>query len=45
MSTLDQARETQLKNIQTKTGKSMAELTALIQGSGLKARKSRYADA
>ena len=35
MSTLDQARETQLKNIQTKTGKSLAELTALIQGSGL----------
>lgn len=35
MSTLDQARETQLKNIQAKTGKSLAELTALIQGSGL----------
>jgi hypothetical protein len=35
MSTLDQARETQLKNIQTKTGKSLAELTALIQSSGL----------
>lgn len=35
MSTLDQARETQLKNIQTKSGKSMAELTALIQNSGL----------
>lgn len=35
MGTLDQARETQLKNIQTKTGKSMAELTALIQTSGL----------
>ena len=35
MSTLDQARETQLKNIQAKTGKSLAELTALIQSSGL----------
>ena len=35
MSTLDQARETQLKNIQTNTGKSLAELTALIQSSGL----------
>jgi hypothetical protein len=35
MSTLDQARDTQLKNIQTRTGKSLAELTALIQGSGL----------
>jgi hypothetical protein len=35
MSTLDQARETQLKNIQTKTGKSLAELTDLIQSSGL----------
>jgi len=35
MSTLDQARETQLKNIQAKTGKSLAELTALIQNSGL----------
>ena len=35
MSTLDQARETQLKNIQTKTGKSLDELTALIQSSGL----------
>lgn len=35
MSTLDQARDTQLKNIQTKTGKSLAELTALIQSSGL----------
>jgi hypothetical protein len=35
MSTLDQARETQLKNIQTKTGKSLAELTAMIQSSGL----------
>jgi len=35
MSTLDQARETQIKNIQTNTGKSLAELTALIQSSGL----------
>jgi hypothetical protein len=35
MSTLDKARETQLKNIQIKTGKSLAELTTLIQSSGL----------
>jgi hypothetical protein len=35
MSTLDQARETQLNNIQARTGKSLAELTALIQSSGL----------
>jgi hypothetical protein len=35
MSSLDQARDTQLKNIQAKTGKSLAELTVLIQGSGL----------
>ena len=35
MSTLDKARETQLRNIETKTGKSFEELRALITGSGL----------
>ncbi|MGH2621656.1 MAG: DUF5655 domain-containing protein [Anaerolineales bacterium] len=35
MSNLDQARETQLKNIQTKTGKSLAEFRAVIDKSGL----------
>jgi hypothetical protein len=35
MSTLDQARDTQLKNIQAKTGKSLAQLQALLEGSGL----------
>ena len=35
MSVLDQARETQIKNIQTKTGKSLAQLRAHIQKSGL----------
>ena len=35
MSSLDQARETQLKNIQTKTGKSLDLLRAHIQKSGL----------
>ena len=35
MSTLDKARETQLKNIQTKTGKSLGELTRIIEESGL----------
>ena len=35
MSNLDQAYETQLKNIQKKTGKSLDELTALVQQSGL----------
>lgn len=35
MSSLDKAVETQLNNIQTKTGKSLAELTALVQASGL----------
>ena len=35
MSNLDQAVETQMANIQAKTGKSMAELAALIQQSGL----------
>ena len=35
MSDLDKAVETQLKNIQAKTGKSMDELTAIIRNSGL----------
>jgi len=35
MSKLDQATETQLKNIQTKTGKSLDELSAIIRQSGL----------
>ena len=35
MSTLDEARQTQLDNIQKKTGKSMGELTALVRKSGL----------
>ncbi len=35
MSSLDKARDTQLKNILIKTGKSMAELTALIQRTSL----------
>lgn len=35
MSILDQARETQLKNIETKTGKSLEELTRMIEISGL----------
>lgn len=35
MSTLDQARKTQLKNIEARTGKSMTELTRIIEESGL----------
>jgi hypothetical protein len=35
MGTLDQARATQLKNIEAKTGKSLAELRSVIDGSGL----------
>jgi hypothetical protein len=35
MSSLDQAYETQLKNIQTKTGKTLDQLYALIKKSGL----------
>jgi hypothetical protein len=35
MSSLDKALETQLKNIQTRTGKSLDELFALIRKSGL----------
>ena len=34
MSTLDKARQTQLENIQTKTGKSIAELRTMIDQSG-----------
>jgi hypothetical protein len=35
MSSLDEARQTQLDNIQKKTGKSMTELTAIVKKSGL----------
>jgi Domain of unknown function (DUF5655)/Domain of unknown function (DUF4287) len=35
MSTLEQALETQLKNIQSKTGKTFEELRAIVQQSGL----------
>ena len=35
MSSLDQARQTQITNIQKKTGKSLAELTTIAQKSGL----------
>jgi hypothetical protein len=35
MSSLDQAFQTQLNNIQKKTGKTMAELAAIVQKSGL----------
>jgi hypothetical protein len=35
MSSLDKAIQTQLENIQTKTGKSLAELTAIAKKSGL----------
>ena len=35
MDTLTRARETQLKNIQAKTGKTLAELRVLIEQSGL----------
>jgi hypothetical protein len=35
MSSIDKAFETQLKNIQTKTGKSLAELAEIVQKSGL----------
>ncbi|RPI86683.1 MAG: DUF4287 domain-containing protein [Chloroflexi bacterium] len=35
MSSLDRARETQLNNIQKKTGRSLAEVRELIQNSGL----------
>ena len=35
MSSLDQARQTQINNIQKKTGKSLDELTAIAQKSGL----------
>ena len=35
MNTVDKATETQLKNIQTRTGKTLDELYALIRESGL----------
>ena len=35
MSSLDQARDTQLRNIETKTGKSLDQLRTLLKGSGL----------
>ncbi len=35
MSTLDQATQTQLQNIQKKTGKTLEELTTLVKNSGL----------
>lgn len=35
MSTLDQARKTQIRNIETKTGRSLDELTHMIDESGL----------
>ena len=35
MSALDQARATQLRNIETKTGKTLADIRALIGESGL----------
>ena len=35
MGTLDQARETQLRNIETKTGKTLAQLRTALHGSGL----------
>jgi hypothetical protein len=35
MSSLDQARDTQLKNIESKTGKSLDQLRTLLKGSGL----------
>jgi hypothetical protein len=36
MSSLEQARQTQIDNIQKKTGKSLDELTAIVRKSGLK---------
>ncbi len=35
MSSLDQARDTQLKNIEAKTGQTLAQLRTLLAGSGL----------
>jgi len=35
MSSLDKARETQLRNIETKTGRTLAQLRTLLTGSGL----------
>jgi predicted transport protein len=39
MNSVDKATETQLKNIQTRTGKTLDELFVLIQGSGLTKHK------
>ena len=36
MSTLDKARATQLKNIETRTGNDLSELTRIIKDTGLK---------
>ncbi len=35
MSTLDKARDTQVRNIGAKTGRTMAQLRTLFEGSGL----------
>ena len=35
MSTLDKARDTQVRNIEAKTGRTLAQLRTLLQGSGL----------
>ena len=35
MSSLDKARDTQLRNIESKTGRTLAQLKALLSGSGL----------
>ena len=35
VSSLDHARATQLKNIESKTGKTIVELRAIIKGTGL----------
>jgi Domain of unknown function (DUF5655)/Domain of unknown function (DUF4287) len=35
MSSLDQARDTQLRNIEAKTGRTLAQLRTLLSGSGL----------
>ena len=35
MSSLDQARDTQLKNIETRTGQTLAQLRTLLTRSGL----------
>ena len=35
MSSLDQARDTQLRNIEARTGQTLAQLRSLLAGSGL----------